>query len=100
MAVGGLLTLGMVVARSRLAGFPLHPIGLVMCVPFAMHSMWLSIFLGWMIKSIITRFGGADGYRKAIPFFLGLALGDFVMIVFWICIDGWQGRVGHALLPF
>jgi hypothetical protein len=62
--------------------------------------MWLSILLGWLCKVTITRFGGTDTYRKLIPLFLGLALGDIVMIVAWIAIDAWQGRTGHALLPF
>jgi hypothetical protein len=100
VGVGAALTWGMMLARSRFAGFPLHPLGLMMMVPFAMHSMWLSIFLGWMTKTTITRFGGTDSYRKATPFFLGLALGDIVMIVFWVLIDGWQGKMKHALLPF
>jgi hypothetical protein len=71
-----------------------------MMVPFAIHAMWLSIFLGWMAKVTITRFGGTESYRKSTKFFLGLALGDIVMIVIWILIDGWQGRMKHALLPF
>jgi hypothetical protein len=52
-----------------------------------MHAMWLSIFLGWGAKVLISRFGGTDAYRKAIPFFLGIALGDIVMVVFWIVIE-------------
>jgi len=100
VGVGAVATWGMMAARARLTWFPLHPIGLVMCVPFAMHAMWLSIFLGWSAKVLITRFGGTDSYRKVIPLFLGLALGDIVMVVFWIAIDAWQGRTGHALLPF
>lgn len=99
-AVGGLMTWGMMLARARFAWFPLHPIGLLMCVPFAMHSMWLSIFLGWLSKVTITRFGGTSSYRSAMPLFLGLALGGVFMIAFWVGIDAWQGRTGHALLPF
>ena len=100
VGIGALATVGMMSARARFAWFPLHPLGLIMCVPFAMHAMWLSIFLGWAFKVLITRFGGNDSYRKATPFFLGLALGDIVMVVFWILVDGWQGHTGHALLPF
>jgi len=100
IGVGAGATWLMMTARARFTWFPLHPIGLVMCVPFAMHAMWLSIFLGWGAKVLITRFGGSDSYRKVIPLFLGLALGDIVMVVFWIAIDAWQGRTGHALLPF
>ncbi len=100
VGVGAFATVGMMFARSRFAWFPLHPLGLIMMVPFAMHAMWLSIFLGWLFKTLITKFGGSDSYRKGVPLFLGLALGDIVMVVFWICVDGWQGRMGHALLPF
>ena len=100
VGVGAFATVAMMFARSRFAWFPLHPLGLIMMVPFAMHSMGLSIFLGWLAKTLITKFGGSDSYRKAIPLFLGLALGDIVMVVFWITIDGWQGRMQHALLPF
>lgn len=100
VGVGAAMTWGMMVMRSRFAWFPLHPIGLLMCVPFAMHAMWLSIMLGWAAKVTITRFGGNDSYRKAVPMFLGVALGDITMIIFWVAIDAWQGRTGHALLPF
>ncbi len=100
VGVGGLMTWLMMVARSRFAWFPLHPIGLLMMVPFAMHSMWLSIMLGWACKVTITKFAGNDGYRKVVPLFLGLTLGSIVMIVFWVVIDAWQGKMGHALLPF
>lgn len=100
VAIGAALTWGIMCMRARYAWFPLHPIGLLMMVPFAMHAMWLSIALGWACKVLISKFGGTEAYRKAIPFFLGVALGDIVMAVFWVVIDGWQGRTGHALLPF
>ncbi len=99
VGAGAAATWGMMLVRARFAWFPLHPLGLLMCLPFAMHSMWLSIFLGWLAKITITRFGGNESYRRLIPFFLGLVLGDIVLLVFWVIIDGWQGRMGHALLP-
>jgi hypothetical protein len=98
--LGALMTCGMMIARSRFSWFPLHPIGLLICIPFAMFSMWFSIFLGWMCKVLIMRFGGQDSYRKAMPMFLGLALGHIAMVILWVAIDAWQGRTGHAILPF
>jgi hypothetical protein len=99
MGVGILLTYGMMLARSRVAWFPLHPIGLLLCHSYPMSSIWFSIFLGWLAKVLITRFGGTDSYRKGTPLFLGLALGDVAMMLFWLGLDGWQGRVGHKLMP-
>jgi hypothetical protein len=99
MSVGALLTFGMMAARSRLLWFPLHPIGYLMCLTFPIKMFWFSIFLGWLCKVLITRFGGNETYRKTTPAFLGLALGDVTMMLFWLLIDGLQGRVGHQLMP-
>jgi hypothetical protein len=99
LSFGGLLTYGLMWARTRFAGFPLHPIGYVMCLSYPMYMFWFSIFLGWLCKGLIMRFGGIDTYRKATPAFLGLVLGDVSMMLFWLAIDGWQGRTGHQLMP-
>ena len=99
VVLGAALTLGMMLARGRFAGFPFHPIGYIMAQTYPAEMFWFSIFLAWAAKSIITRYGGIDSYRKLIPAFLGLALGDVTMILFWLAIDGWQGQTGHALMP-
>jgi hypothetical protein len=96
---GGLITYGIMLARSRFSGFPLHPIGYMMCLTYPMHMLWFSVLLGWLSKVLITRFGGIDTYRKTVPLFLGLALGDVAMMLFWVGIDAWQGRTGHQLMP-
>jgi hypothetical protein len=99
MALGAIMTYGIMVARSHLLWFPLHPIGLLLSLTWAMEQIWFSVFLGWLLKSSITRYGGVDSARKATPFFLGLALGDIAMILFWIVVDGSFGRMGHHLTP-
>ena len=99
VGLGIVLTYGMMLARSRFAWFPLHPIGFLISQSYPIGQLWFSIFLGWMAKVTITRFGGTESYRKTTPLFLGLALGDVAMMLFWLIIDGWQGRVGHKLMP-
>ena len=96
---GALVTWGTIVMRARFAWFPLHPVGLVMGQSYPSAALWFSIFVGWVCKVTITRYGGADAYRRTIPLFLGLALGDVVMMLFWIGVDGWQGRANHMLMP-
>ncbi len=100
MLFGGFLTFAMMLARSRFAWFPFHPVGYLMCLTYAATMFWFSIFIGWGCKRLITKFGGHETYRNLIPMFLGLALGDVSMILFWLVIDGWQGRVNHHLMPF
>lgn len=99
LIVGGVMTWGMMAMRARYAWFPLHPIGFLIAQTYPGTMFWFSIFLGWLAKTLIMRFGGADSYRKMTPAFLGLALGDVVMMLFWLAIDGWQGRMNHGLMP-
>ncbi len=97
--VGAILTYAMMLARARFTAFPFHPIGYLTALTYPGATFWVSIFLGWSCKVLITHFGGNDTYRKVTPAFLGLALGDVSMMLFWLTIDGWQGRTGHVLLP-
>jgi len=64
-----------------------------------MNQMWFSIFLGWLAKTLINRFGGNDAYQKLIPFFLGLVLGDVVMMLFWLAINVYTGLMTYNLMP-
>ena len=43
----------------------------------------LAFFLGWLAKWFTLRFGGMSAYRRALPFFLGLILGDYVIASLW-----------------
>jgi len=98
LGLGGILTCGLMLARSRFLWFPLHPLGLLMSLSYPMSRLWFSILLGWGCKTLIMRFGGSDTYRKMMPAFLGMVVGEVVMIVFWLVIDGWQGRTEHLLM--
>jgi hypothetical protein len=99
MGSGVVLAYLMMLARSRFLWFPLHPLGLVVSQSYYIRMLWPAIFIGWLCKIIIIRYGGNDTYRKTTPAFLGLILGDVAMMLFWIIIDAWQGRMGHRLMP-
>ena len=45
--------------------------------------VWFSFLVSWLIKLIILKYGGIKNYRKAVPFFIGLILGEFVVGCFW-----------------
>lgn len=99
LGVGALSTILMVVARSRFAWFPLHPLGYLLALTAPTQRAWFSFFLGWLLKALITRFGGHDAYKKVVPLALGVILGESCAFVFWLLIDFWQGRAGHSFLP-
>ena len=96
---GIFVTLSLLFLRARYTWFLLHPIGYLLSLSYAMNRLWFSIFLGWACKSLISRFAGPESVRSARPLFLGLALGDVVMMLFWLAVDALTGRTGHQLMP-
>jgi hypothetical protein len=51
-----------------------------------MNVTWSCLFVSWLLKWLILRFGGLGAHRKATPFFLGLILGEFTMGSIWTII--------------
>lgn len=86
--VGAGATMLLALAKSRLAWWPFHPIGYALANSYALEYFWSAIFCGWFIKLWIVRYGGVKGYRMALPFFMGLILGDYVVASVWSII-GW-----------
>ncbi len=43
-----------------------------------MEAQWTPFFIAWLCKVMILRYGGPRLYRSALPFFLGLVVGDFI----------------------
>jgi len=70
-------------ACLAMPNWPIHPIGLLMVHTFYSNEAWASIFLGWLIKVIILRYGGARLYRAARPVFLGFIMGEVFAGAFW-----------------
>jgi len=82
--IGGfLVSLFLMVMRGNFLWWPFHPVGLAVSSSWAMGYMWFPIFIAWLVKAMILRGGGLRGYRTAIPFFLGLVLGEFVVGSIW-----------------
>lgn len=89
--------LGLLVSRAYL-GLGLHPIGFLGASVHATHALWFSMFLGWLFKSLILRYGGMRLYTTFLPFFLGLIVGDVLNAVVWIAL-GYATGTGYRILP-
>jgi Domain of unknown function (DUF6784)/Family of unknown function (DUF6785) len=77
--VAGLsFALALAALRLRMVGFPFHPVGFAVSGSWNMSLLWLPLAVAWLIKVIVLRYGGLRLYRRFLPFFLGLMLGDFV----------------------
>ena len=66
--------------------WPFHPLGYVLIDSWAMYNLWTPVLISWLLKSLILRHGGLRAYRRALPFFWGLILGDFVTGGTWLGI--------------
>jgi hypothetical protein len=96
---GAAITAGMLVMRAWFLWWPLHPFGLVMCGTWAMSMIWFSILIGWALKALIMTFGGAKMYRRALPLFLGLVLGESMISAFWMAVGFITQTPGLYILP-
>ncbi|MFC1719435.1 DUF6785 family protein [Candidatus Poribacteria bacterium] len=86
--VGAFLFVGLLWWLRRVFPFwPFHPAGYAIASStWTMGMLWFSIFISWLTKNTILRFGGIRLYRKAFPFFLGLLLGEYLVGGAWVVI--------------
>ena len=84
MGLGAAVTGFFLMMKMRFLWWPFHPVGYVLGVsPAEMIYIWVPVLISWCLKFTILRYGGLRAYRKAIPFFAGLILGDYAMGGIW-----------------
>lgn len=68
--------------RTRYMWWSLHPLGYAVSTSWGAH-VWSSFLIAWAAKWGALRFGGIGFYRRAVPFFLGVILGEFLVGSVW-----------------
>lgn len=82
VAVGFAVTAALSFLRVLFSQLPFHPAGFVYGTGIG-HLIWGSALVGWAVKLLVVRYGGAAQYRRLRPFFMGLVLGDLLMRLVW-----------------
>ena len=95
---GALMMAGLSYIKGRFIGFPIHPIGMTLGLAHPLQMVWFSVFLAWLLKMLILKYGGALLYKRLRPFFLGLVLGAFGTAGVWLVIDALLGMSGNRLI--
>jgi len=96
-AGAGVMTL-LMAARHRLLWWPLHPMGYVLSAStYLTNYISFSVFLAWLVKLIILKYGGPAYFRKARPFFLGLIAGQLTAAGVWLVIDHFTGMTDNKV---
>ena len=89
---GAIIMAGLLLLRHLFYWWPLHPIGFI-AVGLS-GGVWFSVFIGWFIKRAALKYGGGSLFQKAIPFFVGLLVGHFVIAGIWLIVGAWRVSMG------
>ena len=81
---GAVLMTVILIARRSIFWIP-HPIGLVALMNPRMMNFWGSIFIGWVFKSLVSRYCDEKQYLRLRCFFIGLIVGHV-----FACLMGWD----------
>jgi hypothetical protein len=95
--LGGAAQWFLTLASKRWLWFPIHPIAFPISAMWTTHHLMPSIFIAWLVKSVVLRYGGVTLYRSTRPFFLGLILGHYAAGGLWCVIDAFTGMTGNHL---
>jgi hypothetical protein len=79
-------TVFLMAMRTRFLWWRLHPVGFAVASGWCISWMWFSILLGWLCKWVVLKWGGLKAHRKAVPFFLGMILGQMTIGSLWSII--------------
>ncbi len=78
-AGGFMFAISLLLLRWRFIQWPLHPVGYVVSSWWTFTGLWFPLLISWMMKRILLSTGGVRLYRRAIPFFIGLVIGDVIV---------------------
>lgn len=76
---GFLFSIGLLMMRVRFLWWPLHPVGYLVSSWWTFTGLWFPILISWSVKSLLLRYRGVRAYRQALPFFIGLVIGDVIV---------------------
>jgi len=86
MGVGFAITMVLGLARTAFVGWPFHPVAYALSASWSIHLVWMPMVIAWAAKVIVLRYGGLRGYRRALPVFLGLILGETIVGCGWTLV--------------
>ncbi len=79
IGVGFLFGLLLQTMRMRYMWWPFHPLGFAISGNWEMNLVWMPLLIAWLLKTSIIKWTGDRTYQRALPIFLGLILGQFVV---------------------
>ncbi len=75
LIAGMLMVTGMSAARYLFSWWPISPIGFVVAAGGPARNAFFSVFLAWLLKTILIRIGGVSLYQEVRPLMIGIMVG-------------------------
>jgi hypothetical protein len=96
-AFGGALMWILMVARQRFVWWPIHPMSMPISAMWMTDIIMLSVFVSWLLKLVILKYGGPGLYSRGKPLFIGLVAGHFTSMCVWTVIDAFTGMTDNQV---
>ena len=84
---GMVIVLLLTFLRYNFIWWPLPAVGLALQGMYMARRLVFPVFMVWVYKSLILKFGGVGMYRRGQPFFIGLMVGYAFAVFFSTLID-------------
>jgi hypothetical protein len=78
------LFLGMM--RLRFWWWPFHPLGYIAANTWGGQWWYMPFFVGWLLKTLVIRYGGLRLYRTTVPLAIGIIVGDVANTGIWTVV--------------
>ncbi len=76
MVLGLALVLLFTLGRLHFSRWPLHPVMFLVWGMYSGYSLAASFLMGWLIKVLVSKFGGGAGYKTVKPLMIGVIAGE------------------------
>jgi hypothetical protein len=80
---GMLVTFALSALRLRFLWWPLHPVGYLVANVWGSQWWWGPLFVAWLLKSLVIRYGGLRLYQKTVPLAIGVIVGNQFTDTVW-----------------
>ena len=70
------LALILAFGRLRFTWWPLHPMAFVFLGGFPSYYNWFTFLLAWLLKTLVSKYGGSRLYERLKPLMIGIIAGS------------------------
>jgi hypothetical protein len=94
LGAGATVTLALNAMRLRFWWWPFHPVGYLVANAWGTQWWYMPFFVGWLLKTLVVRYGGLRLYQRTVLVAIGVIVGDKLVYNLWPLIMWTVGESG------